>query len=84
MTDVVRIDTSNKNTLWQDTVALEMKKFRIAFQLYNGDPTSLHGYKPVGTHLIFDIKLGENFRQKSDVSGTVTGLPHLHLLLTAQ
>ena len=37
----------------------------IAFDLYEGDPTNLVGYKPVGTHLIFDVKLGENFRRKA-------------------
>ena len=42
-----------------------MKNVCIALQLYNGDPTTLQWFKPVGTHLIFDIKLGENFRQKA-------------------
>ena len=62
--DAKRIDTANKNTLWQDAIELEMKNVRVAFELYNGDPTNLKGYKSVGTHLIFDIKLGENFRRK--------------------
>ena len=41
-----------------------MKNVRVDFKLYNGDPSSLKGYKHVGIHLIFDIKLGENFRRK--------------------
>jgi len=63
--DAKRIDTDNKNTLWQDAIQLEMTNNRVAFQLYNGDPTNLQGYKAVETHLIFDIKLGENFRRKA-------------------
>ena len=62
--DAKRIDAENKNRLWQDAIDLEMKNVRIAFQLFNGDPTTLKGYKSVTTHLIFDIKLGENFRRK--------------------
>ena len=46
-----------------------MTNNRVAFQLYNGDPTNLQGYKAVGTHLIFDIKLGENFRRKARCVG---------------
>ena len=62
--DAKRIDAANKNRLWQDAIDLEMKNVRIAFQLFNGDPTTLKGYKSVTTHLIFDIKMGENFRRK--------------------
>ena len=46
------------------SIALEMEKVRNAFELYNGDPLNLRGYKPVGTHLIFDIKLGKIFCRK--------------------
>ena len=70
MKNSVRIYNENNNTLWQDAIALEMKNVRIAFQLYNRNPKNLKGYKPVGTHLIFDIKLGENVFAKPDVSGT--------------
>ena len=37
----------------------------ISFELYKGDPTKLVGYNPVGTNMIFDVKLGENFSRKS-------------------
>ena len=78
MKDSVRIDNENKINLRQDVIALEMNNNRTAFQLYNGDPKNLKGYKPVGTHLIFDIKLGENFVAKPDVSGTDIELQHHH------
>ena len=36
----------------------------MGFHLFNGDPTTLKRYKSVTTHLIFDIKMGKNFRQR--------------------
>ena len=41
-----------------------MKNVRVNFQLCDGDPANLKGYKSFGTHLMFDIKLGDNFRRK--------------------
>ena len=69
MKDAVWIDNENSNTLWQDAIELEMKNNRIAFQFYIEDPTNLKGYKLVGTHLIFDIKLGEYFHRKARCFG---------------
>ena len=42
-----------------------MENVQVAFTLCEGDPRDLVGYKHVGTHMIFDIKLGENFRRKA-------------------
>ena len=46
---------------------LEIENEKIAFSLCEGDPNNLVGYKHVGTHMIFDIKLGENFRRKAQL-----------------
>jgi hypothetical protein len=35
--DCVRLDKENDNTLWQDAVRKEMKNFRIAFKILNGE-----------------------------------------------
>jgi hypothetical protein len=35
--DCVRLDKENDITLWQDAVRKEMKNFRIAFKILNGD-----------------------------------------------
>ena len=61
----LQIDRENKNTYWQDAINLEMKNVKIAFRLCTMDPKTLVGYKQVGTHMIFDVKLGENFRRKA-------------------
>ena len=60
-----RIDEANGNTLWQDAIALEMRDNRIAFEVHEGDVSELKDYEHISGHLIFDIKLGENFRRKA-------------------
>ena len=63
--DCVRIDEANGDTLWQDAVKKEMATVRPAFERYEGDTRDLIGYQSIGCHLIFDVKLGENFRRKA-------------------
>ena len=58
------IDTANHNTLWWDAICKEIQNVRIAFEEYDGDIRVLakKGYKELGMYLMFDIKIGENFR----------------------
>ena len=65
MKDAIRKDQENDNTLWQDAIALEMKNVRIAFEVFEGDTAELKDYEHISGHLIFDIKLGENFSRKA-------------------
>lgn len=60
-----RIDQKNGNTLWMDAVRLEMRNVRIAFEEYDGDVNKLIGYQEITGHLVFDVKLGENFWRKA-------------------
>ena len=41
-----------------------MNKLRVAVQESNVSPNKLIGHKEIGLQMIFDIKLGENFRRK--------------------
>ena len=50
---------------WWDAIMKEMKNVRIAFEEYEGDVKDLVGYQKVRCHIIFDVKLGENFRRKA-------------------
>ena len=59
------IDEENGDTLWMDAVRLEMKNARVAFKEYDDNPEQLIGFKQITAHLIFDVKLGENFRRKA-------------------
>ena len=43
----------------------EMKNVRPAFEVYEGKEKDLVGYQKVDCHIIWDIKLGENFRCKA-------------------
>jgi hypothetical protein len=64
----LRVDAENGNTLWWDAIVLEMSNVRVAFEEYDGELTQdgkQKGYKFVSTHMVFDVKLGENFRRKA-------------------
>ena len=60
-----RIDEANGNTFWQDAIKDEMGSVRPAFEPYYGNEKDLDGYTPIHCHMIFDIKMGENFRRKA-------------------
>ena len=60
-----KIDAEDENTLWQDAISMEMKNNRIAFEDFDGDIKDLKGYEQISGHLIFDVKLSENFRRKA-------------------
>ena len=39
---------------------------RVAFEEFEGDKSQFPpGYQEVGCHMIFDIKMGENFRREA-------------------
>lgn len=44
---------------------MEMRNVRLAFEEYDGDTSTLIGYTQITGHLVFDMILGENFRQKA-------------------
>ena len=63
--DCQLIDEANGNSLWMDAVRLEMKNVRIAFEKHEGKISDLDDYQEITGHLVFDVKLGENFRRKA-------------------
>ena len=63
--EAILIDKRNGNRLWQDAIEKEMENIFPAFTLYNGDPKELIGFQLIRCHMIFDVKLGENFRRKA-------------------
>ena len=54
-----------------------MKNVRTSFEAHDGDLKDLVGCQKIECHMIFDIKLGENFRRKARlvVGGHVTSVP---------
>ena len=73
----MEIDKEMGNSLWMDAITLEMRNVRVAFEEFDGDPNTLVGYTQITGHLVFDVKLGENFRRKARycADGHKTGAP---------
>ena len=60
------IDAENGNTYWWDAILKEMKNVRPAFEVWEKTKDDIPpGYQQIKCHLIFDIKMGENFRRKA-------------------
>ena len=72
-----RFDRENGNTLWWEAICKEMKNVRIAFEEWKGDGDLPPGYQQIKCHIIFDVKMGENFRRKARMvaGGHVTETP---------
>jgi hypothetical protein len=62
--EALAIDRENGNTLWWDAICEEMKNVRVAFEEFQGTGVPI-GYKKIDCHIIFDVKLGENYRRKA-------------------
>ena len=63
----------------------EMKNVQLAFQEYEGAIKDLVGYQAIKCHIIWDIKLGENFQRKARLvaGGHMTDAPSLITYLSA-
>jgi Reverse transcriptase (RNA-dependent DNA polymerase) len=61
-----QFDAENGNTLWWDSIIKEMRNVRPAFENWEGTKDDIPiGYQEITCHIIFDIKMGENFRRKA-------------------
>ena len=66
----MQIDKENGDTKWWDAIVQEMGNVRPAFQVHEGTKADLPiGYQQIKCHMIFDVKMGENFRLKSRLIG---------------
>ena len=70
-----RLDKENGDNLWWDAICQEMKNVRIAFEEREGPMPP--GYQHIKCHIIFDVKMGENFRRKARLvaGGHTTEVP---------
>ena len=72
------IDLENGDTLWWDAICKEMRNVRPAFETWDKSVEEIPvGYQQVRCHLIFDVKMGENFRRKARfvAGGHTTAVP---------
>ena len=64
--EALAFDLENGNTFWWDAICKEMKNVRPAFEVWDKTAAEMPiGYQEVRCHLIFDVKMGENFRRKA-------------------
>ena len=61
-----RYDNEDQNILWWDAICKEMNNVRIDFEVWEKGVENIPpGYQEVKYHMIFGVKLGENFRIKA-------------------
>ena len=58
-------DKENRDTMWADAIKKEMPKIIAAVDGHEGNVNDLVGHQQITGHMIFDVKLGENFRRKA-------------------
>ena len=65
--EAYELDKANGNSLWADAIKDEMPKIIRALERHEGTEKELidRGFKEITGHIIFDVKLGENFRRKA-------------------
>ena len=60
-----QLDQENGDTQWWDAICKEMQNVRLAFEVWEKDVDEIPiGYQKIRCHMIFDVKLSENFRRK--------------------
>ena len=66
VTQARQIDAKYGNMLWWDAICKEMKNVRPAFEVFEGGTDPLPGgYQEIKCHMIFDMKIRENFCRKA-------------------
>jgi hypothetical protein len=61
-----QFDQENGNNLWWEAISKEMRNVRPAFEAWEKSEAEIPiGCQQVRCHLMFDIKMGENFRRKA-------------------
>ena len=60
------LDHQNGNSLWWEAICNEMKNVRPAFEVWEKDISQIPpSYQQIKCHMVFDVKLGENFHRKA-------------------
>ena len=68
--EAIIIDKKNGDTFWRDAIMKEMKNMRPAFKIFEKRKEDIPiGYQQIKCYMIFDVKLGENFRRKARLVG---------------
>ena len=63
--EALDIDKEYGNHLWRYSINNEMPKIDNAVDEYGGYPSNLIGYQNITGHMIFGVKMGNNFCRKA-------------------
>jgi Reverse transcriptase (RNA-dependent DNA polymerase) len=64
--EALQIDAENGDTQWRDAIEKEMKNIRPAFRIWDNSIDKIpNHYQKINCHMIFDVKMSENFRRKA-------------------
>ena len=64
--EACRLDRENGDNLLWEAICKEMKNVRPAFEVFDGKQHNIPpGFQQIRCHMIFDIKIVENFRRKA-------------------
>ena len=70
-----RVDTKNGNTLWRDTIQLEIQNNGVPFQILDTGARAPIGWSKVTGHLVFDVKMKFTRKAKWVLDGHKTPNP---------
>ena len=59
-----KINEDKEKKLWMDAVQFQTKNIMVEFEKYEGYVSDMVGYEEINVHLVFDMKLSDNFRRK--------------------
>ena len=70
--EALQINKENGDTKWWDKIVQDMGNVIPAFQVHEETKADLPiGYQQIKCHMIFDVKMGENFRRRARLVGGV-------------
>ena len=60
------LDQENGDSQWWEAICNEMRNVRLALEVWEKGVEHIPpGYQQIKCHMIFDVKMGENFRHKA-------------------
>lgn len=79
--EAIEIDKANGNTLWQDALAKEMKRVKVAFakddkympdDVRNNKAPEYRSFKEISCHMVFDVKMNFDRKARFVANGSTT------------
>jgi len=75
VSEALKLDEENGNTLWHDAIQKELKNVQVAFKFLEDDDPTPVGHKEIPCHIIFDIKMDFTRKARFVAGGHKTDPP---------